>query len=346
MGYLTSTLHPEGFHGTGRTRRFFEGWYLKCVSADRQHRWAFIPGLFLGPHGGGEAFVQVLDGATHRSWFHQFHISDFHAEEGRFEVQVGKNHFSDKGMSLDLADGALKGRLEFNRGRGLTGWPVTKTSPGIMGPFGLLPFMECSHGLVSFSHELSGSLEIDGQQVSFDGGLGYIEKDWGAAFPSAYTWMQSNHFERPRVCLSAAIAIIPTMPPGLVASGLDKVARLVAGKPASSFRGFIAGLWIDGELHTFATWAGARTEKLEIDDHHVRWTMSNAHEILEIVTERAAGGLLHAPMRTEMHRRVVESIDARIGVRLTKTSGELLFNDVGVCGGLEVFGDLEKLQSY
>ena len=83
-----------------------------------------------------------------------------------------------------------------------------------------------------------------------------------------------------------------------------------------------------------------------IDDHHVRWTLHNAHERLEIVTERVAGGLLHAPMRTEMHRRVEESIDACIEVRLTKTSGEVLFDDVGACGGLEVFGDLEKLQSY
>ena len=156
------------------------------MSADRQHRWAFIPGLFLGPTGGGEAFVQVLDGSTNRSWFHPFPLSGFRAEEERFEVQVGPNHFGSNGLVLDLPDGSVRGRLGFNGGRGLTGWPVTRTSPGIMGPFGLVPFMECSHGLVSFSHELNGTLELDGKPVSFDGGLGYIEKDWGAAFPSAY----------------------------------------------------------------------------------------------------------------------------------------------------------------
>ncbi len=346
MSYLTTTFHPEGFHGKGRTRRYFEGWYLKCVSADLRHRWAFIPGIFLGPHGGGEAFVQVLDGSTNRSWFHQFQLSEFRAEEDRFDVQVGANRFGAAGLTLDLADGPIRGRLEFNGGKGLTGWPVTKTSPGIMGPFGLVPFMECSHGLVSFTHGLSGTLEIEGTPVSFDGGLGYIEKDWGAAFPSAYVWMQTNHFSRANVCLSASIAIIPTMPPNGLASMLDVVARGVTGKPASSFRGFIVGLWLDGELHPFATWSGARTEKLEIDDRHVRWTMRNGRERLELVTERVAGGLLHAPVRTEMHRRVVESIDARVQVRLTKLSGEVLFEDVGVCGGLEVFGDLEKLQSY
>lgn len=344
MSYLTTTFHPEGFHGHGRTRRFFEGWYLKCVSADRAQRWAFIPGIFRGPDGHGEAFVQVLDGTTNRSWFHTFPLHEFHAEEDRFEAKVGGNHFSAKGLSLDVE--AVRGQLTFNAGRGLTGWPVTKLSPGIMGPFGLIPFMECSHGLVSFSHALSGTLELDGTPVSFDGGLGYIEKDWGSSFPSAYVWMQSNHFTRPNCCLSASIAIIPTMPATAVTSVLDTAARFLLDRPASTFRGFIVGLWLDGELHTFATWSGAKTEQLIIDDHFVRWTLQSGDEILELVTERTAGGLLHAPLREQMHRRVVESIDARVQVKLRRRNGEVLFDDLGVCAGLEVFGELERLQSY
>ena len=314
------------------------------MSADRQHRWAFIPGLFLGPHGEAEAFVQVLDGVSNRSWFHSFPRAAFRAEEDRFEVQVGDNHFSAAGLSLSLE--GLTGQLTFNGGRPLTGWPVTTLSPGIMGPFGLVPFMECSHGLVSFSHALTGTLTIDGAPVSFDGGLGYIEKDWGAAFPSAYVWMQTNHFSRPEVCLSASIAIVPTMPPGRVASALDSVTRAVTGRKASSFRGFIVGLWLDGALHRFATYAGSRTEHLAIDDRFVHWTLRNRTHRLELSTERVAGGLLHAPVRTQMHRRVVESIDAKVQVRLTTLSGEAVFEDEGACGGLEVYGDLEALLAY
>lgn len=347
MSYLASTLHPEGFHGARRTRKFFEGWYLKCVSADREHRWAFIPGVFLGPHGGGEAFVQALDGATHRSWFHQFHLSEFRAAEDRFDVHVGPNHFDAKGLTLALPDGSGTGRLVFNGGHGLQGWPVTPTSPGIMGPFGLIPFMECSHGLLSFTHTLSGTLELHGEAVSFEGGTGYIEKDWGAAFPSAYVWMQTNHFTAPRTCLSASIAIIPTMPKGELSATLDVLAQRLLKRDASSFRGFIVGLWLDGELHRFATWSGARTEALAIDDTHVRWTLRNKTERLELVTERSAGGLLHAPLRTEMHRRVEESLDARVEVKLTSLhDGRVLFEDVGVCGGLEVFGDLARLEAF
>ena len=54
-------------------------------------------------------------------------------------------------------------------------------------------------------------------------------------------------------------------------------------------------------------------------------------------------GLLHAPVRTEMHRRVEETLDATIRVRLLDRSGAVRLDDVGTCGGLEVHGDLAKL---
>ena len=45
------------------------------------------------------------------------------------------------------------------------------------------------------STDSSGSLEINGAEISFEGGKGYIEKDWGRSMPSDWIWIQSNHFE-------------------------------------------------------------------------------------------------------------------------------------------------------
>ncbi len=315
-----ATLHPEGFHGRGRTRSFFEGWYVKLVSADRAHRWAVIPGVFLGPKGDSEAFVQVLDGGTRRSWYHRFELSAFSGEEGRFDVRVGESHFTSQGVSLQLADGPLRGELHFSA---LKPWPVTVRSPGVMGWYAWVPFMECYHGVLGFSHELSGSLDIEGKRVSFDGGLGYLEKDWGAAFPAAYVWQQTNHFTAPDTCLSASVAVIPWL--------------------FTSFRGFVVGLWHQGTLYRFATYTGARVDRLEIDDAEVRWTVSDRRHRLELRTERRAGGLLHAPTRTQMHRRIEESLDAVVQVRLTTLNGKVLLEDTGACAGLEVSGDLKRL---
>lgn len=320
MGLFTARLHPEGFHGRTRARPFFEGWYVKLVTKDLSQRWAVIPGVFLGTTGDGEAFVQVLDGATQRSWYHRVPLRDFQAEEGRFDVRVGGCRFSSAGIELE-GDLPLRGRLRF--ATPLQPWPVTLRSPGIMGWYAWMPFMECYHGVVSFSHGLTGVLEIEGREVRFDGGDGYIEKDWGQAFPSAYVWAQSNHFSTPGTCVLGSAAIIPWL--------------------RSSFRGFIAGVWHERRLYRFATYTGAKLERLELDDTHVRMTWTDRAHRLELVTERRRGGLLHAPIRTEMHRRVEESMDGELYVRLTTRGGAVLLDDTGKAASLEVHGDLDRL---
>ena len=317
-----STLHPEGFHGDKVSGAFFEGWYVKLVSADRSQRWAVIPGVFLGAGGNAEAFVQVLDGSTGASTYERFERADFAARADAFDVRVGPNRFSTSGIHLDLPVSRLRGSVRFTTP--LRPWPVRPWAPGIMGWYAWVPFMECYHGVVSFDHGLAGTLEHAGEKVVLDGGRGYLEKDWGQAFPAGYVWMQSNHFSRPRVCLTASVALIPWL--------------------RGEFRGFIVGVWVDGTLHRFATYTAARTTALAIDDEHVTWTLrSRGGAVLALRAERQRGGLLHAPIRTEMHRRVEETLDARVHVRLSGPDGQVLLDDVGECAGLEVHGDLDRL---
>lgn len=328
---LGSTMHPDGFHGRHARAGFFEGWYVKLISEDRTARLAVIPGIFLGGDGPAgrhdEAFVQVLDGVTGRSWYETFDATEFHAATDRFDVTIGPNRFSDKGISLDLSQSGLRGQVQFSAA--LDPWPVTVRSPGIMGWYAWVPTMECYHGVVSFGHGLSGSLALDGAALDFDGGLGYLEKDWGQAFPSGYIWMQSNHFARPGVSLTASIAVIPWQ--------------------RSAFRGFIVGLRMPGAncrptLHRFATYTGARTTQLGVDDERVHWSLrAKTGETLEISAERGRGGLLHAPVRTEMHRRVEETLDGSIHLRLADSAGRVIFEDTGEVAGLEVHGDIAGL---
>ena len=60
----------------------------------------------------------------------------------------------------------------------------------------------------------------------------------------------------------------------------------------------------------------------EIDDSHVRWSVSGPDGVLELTAERVRGGLLHAPLRTAMHQRVEETLDARIQFRHSDHSGD------------------------
>jgi hypothetical protein len=325
LAFYRGVRHPEAFHGSGKTNNFFEGWYIKLVSADKSQRWAVIPGIFRGLKSSGDtsvdqAFVQVLDGNTGRSWFHEFPVDAFSASTDKFDVTVGGNHFDSQGVTLDLPQ--LRGTLKYESA--LDPWPVTLASPGIMGWYGLVPFMECFHGIVSFGHSLEGKLSVEGSEKSFGSGRGYIEKDWGRGFPSGYVWLQSNHFESdPEASFVGSVAIIPWL--------------------GSAFRGYIVGLKHSGKLHTWTTYNRSKESLLKIDDSHVTWQLSGPDGRLELKAERVAGGLLHAPLRTAMHQRVEETMLANVSVRHVSNSGEVLFESVGDCAAMEVFGDLERL---
>ena len=55
------------------------------------------------------------------------------------------------------------------------------------------------------------------------------------------------------------------------------------------------------------------------------------------------GGLLHAPIRTEMHQRVDETLDAVIHIKHTDRDGSVLLEGKGLVGAMEVHGDLKRL---
>ena len=294
---------------------------MKLVSADQKTRWAVIPGVFLGLEGGvNEAFIQLLDGSTGRSWYHKFDTSEFSASADEFNVTIGKNNFSSKGVTLDLPE--LRGSISFESE--FDPWPVKPLSPGIMGWFGAVPFMECFHGIVSFGHDLAGDLFVEGKKTSFAGGRGYIEKDWGRAFPSGYVWLHSNHIDTDsEASLIGSVAIIPWI-----------------GRP---FRGYIVGLKHSGKLHRWTTYNGAKEIELTITDTHVQWQLRSKDGLLTLSADRVRGGLLHAPIRTEMHQRVDETLDAVIHIRHTDLDGRVLLEGKGLVGGMEVHGDLKRL---
>jgi hypothetical protein len=323
--FFNTTLHPEMYHGPVMTPPFFEGWYFKVVDVSGQQRFAFIPGVFMGKtEKDSHAFVQVLEGASSRVEYHRYPIDHFWAADDRFELRIGDNHFSLNQIELNIqnTEQTVKGVLKFVDP---VGWPVRLTSPGVMGWFAWVPRMECYHGVLGFDHPIQGSIHVDGKLIDFDGGHGYIEKDWGKAFPQAWVWMQSNHFQKPHTCLTASVAIIPWL--------------------KSAFAGFIVGFWQDGKLQRFATYANSRILQLVVDDQHVRWQMRNQTHRLEILATQAEGGLLRAPTPEGMGRRIAETLNATIHVRLINLkSGMVEFDGQGDYAGLEAVGDMEKLR--
>lgn len=320
---LRATWYPDEYHGWGRSRRYFEGWYFKVVSADEQHALAFIPGISMGEDGERYSFVQVMDGKACTAQFHRFSADDFRPATRRFEVSVGKNFFSREKINLDLP--GVSGEINFHDP---APWPKMLGAPGIMGWYSFVPFMECFHGIVSLHHTLEGGLQITKStnnqitNVSFTDGRGYIEKDWGRSFPRAYVWMQTNHFDsQDRASLMASVAHIPWL--------------------GSYFIGFISGFWLEGRLFRFATYTGAR-KFLRISDNHVEMIFKNPKTELRLLAKQAPGTALKSPISGEMTGKINESLQAGVHAELLE-NGRRIFEGRGRNAGLEVAGEVDLL---
>jgi hypothetical protein len=319
--FIRTTLKPGGWHGRGKRGPFFEGWYLKLVDADGETALALIPGIHIGRSPAqSQAFVMVVDSNGPTATFHPFPPEQFQAAEDRFDVQIGPNHFSADGLTVALP--GLHGSVRF---RESVPWPVTWRSPGIMGWYAWVPVMECYHGIVSLDHTLDGVLTGADRPIDFSGGRGYIEKDWGRNFPRTWVWMQSNHFSRAGISLTASVARIPWF--------------------GREFPGFIIGLWLDGVLHRFTTYVGAVLEALMVDDQHVHITTRNRTHRLTLRALRTPTALLHGPTPDRgMVPFVNEALGSEVAVTLATLDGAVLFDDIGRSAGLEIQGDLTLLQ--
>ncbi len=319
---IRAILNPGTYHGFNQKPPFFEGWYYKMVSADEKEKIAIIPGVILGDD--SHAFVQVIDGSDGTTEYFSFPIEQFKSVFPNFQLEIGPNQFDASRLIVDVnqPEGQLSGEVRFGK---LNPWPVTFTSPGVMGWYAWVPAMECYHGVLSFDHSLEGSITLNGKMMNFDGGRGYIEKDWGKSFPSAWVWFQSNHFGSTPACITASVAIIPWID--------------------NSFRGFIVGFWLDGELHRFTTYRNSAIESLKILDEHVEWVLRNRTHRLHLKANRAPGGILRGPTVLDMGKRLMETLNATIEVKLETLQGEVIFEGTGENAGLEVFGDKEKLMA-
>ena len=174
---VRAIFKPDLYHGWGKTKSYFEGWYYKVLTKDEKYAFAIIPGIAMDAEGKKQAFIQILDGNKLSAQYFKFDADLFTADSKKFKVNIDTNRFEINNISLDLPK--FKGHLTFKQ---QIPWPNRWYSPGIMGPYTFVPFMECYHGILSMDHEIQGVLEIDGERIDFSDGRGYIEKRLGTLF--------------------------------------------------------------------------------------------------------------------------------------------------------------------
>lgn len=324
---LHSIFNPGVYHGPGRGQNFFEGWYYKIADKEGKNLCAVIPAIFLNKNeeDRSHSFVQIHMDNKQKPFYHKFSREDFAADSKKFRVEIGDNYFSRKRIELNINNRAQKiaGELEFSQ---LKPWPVKILSPGAMGWYAYMPFMECYHGVLSFDHKIEGQLCIDGKTYDFSGGRGYLEKDWGKSFPEAWVWLQCNHFKEKGTSLFASLAMVPWR--------------------GEELRGFIVGLWRRGKFYTFTTYNRAKLDSVKISKNDINMKLSKNRYQLKIEAAGSDWVKLFGPYREKMKQNVRESLSAEIFVVLEdkKRDKELFFGH-SYKAGLEINGELKKLNN-
>lgn len=249
----------------------FHGKYYKFVSKDG---FSFA---FIKSHANEGDMLQVItpEGA--------YHLNDPYA----IKVDGGHIIFDVHESNLNLAGDLSLGAFH----------PLKRK---VMGPFTYLP-MECSHDIYSMHHEVNGVLDINGNKISFDGGLGYIEGDKGTNFPSKYIWYNSL---LPDATVTFAIASIPLF--GFI-----------------HFTGLLCFIKYKDKEYRLCTYNGGKA--ITICEKHI--VIRKGKLRLSIEVGDLSGHPLKAPVNGDMVRYIKENLRIPTKYRLTLGEETLLDNE-------------------
>lgn len=268
------------FYGKNPKPPYFEGWYFK-LQGDHGRSLALIPAIHIKKDGRRSASIQIISETD--AWWTEYPFEQFSASEDHFFVQIGECTFSEKGIHLSVQkDGvSLSGSVSFGK--------LLPITSDIMGPFRWLPNMECSHSVISMQHSLEGTLSLNGEQLDYNNGIGYIEADRGRSFPTSYLWTQCCWAD---TSIMLSIATIP----------ISKI----------RFTGCICAITHNGKEYRIATYKGAKVTTWSKDGAVV---LQGSYR-LEVKLLEQSPQRLRAPADGEMRRTVKESLCAKVCYRL------------------------------
>lgn len=316
-------IKPILFQGDLKKKNYFEGWYYKQVSENQKNVISFIPGISLF-HGDYHSFIQYIfvsvdnnDKRTTKTGYVRFKLEDFKFHQNPFRISIGENTFSESKVFINIKDKDCDIKADINLGI-LTPLKKSIICPNIMGFFAYIPNMECYHGVISMNHEVSGKIKINNEEIDFNRGKGYIEKDWGTSFPKEYLWIQCNNFEDKGTSIFLSVADIPF------------------GK--KSFRGYIVNLLVHGKQYRFATYNNSKLEIEEINDKKIKISLENKDGFLKLEGRLTQPGGLLAPKKGEMNIPVKEELSGEVKLYFLRKRNKQKYEDVGMIAGIEVVG--------
>lgn len=322
--YSQKIKNQELFQGSEKKDDYFEGWYFKHTDQSLKYVVSFIVGISK-TKSDSHAFIQVIDNIKNKSCYVRYDIDDFTYNKNPFYVKIKENYFSLNKIYVNIkSDIKIEADISYSN---LT--PISKNiySPNIMGPFAYLTFMECNHAVISLKHKLSGYIKIYNKKITFDDGLGYIEKDYGSSFPEKYFWLQSNSLENKKdASIFLSIAKVPIK--------------------KKTITGIISILQIGDKQYRFATYNLTKIKRFihkKIGKNEYYFiTLKKQNYELEIILEQRNKTKLTAPKNGLMKNTVYESLNSIAKVKLVHDNKDILYETFSPCS-CEIYGYDKKI---
>ena len=176
----------------------------------------------------------------------------------------------------------VQGKLHFTH--------LTPPQYDIMGPFSLVPFMECRHSVYIMLHRVNGAICINGKDYVFDNAYGYWEGDRGHSFPKEYAWTHSFIVGKDGAIEGSLMLSVADIP--------------LAG---IHFTGIIGIVFWKGKEYRFATYLGARVVQKE--NHTLLIRQGNMEFEARLLEQKPHP--LQAPVNGAMARTIHENITCR-----------------------------------
>lgn len=304
-------------HHKDRSR--FVHWYFRLVDADKKHALGILAGEITGAQE-SEAFIQVMSSVAEENIYLSYPLDKCYQE--KMSIQIEDNHLGEHRIILNIESGkfSLKGEVVFSQHKDLR---QSFLVPGLMGPYKYVPFLNSYHEVISMKSLLMGTLELNGEEISFNEGRGYIEKDWGKVFPKVWLWTQCNHFKKHDMSLMIGIARMPIF--------------------FNYYTGFAVPVLYHDQIKVFSNYNGGHIAKLYRYKGYVHLIIVQKNEVLDIkiygndevscIPSRSSHGI----------RDVYACNEAKIEVKITKEK-EIILEEVGVLCEIEMGGNTSKLK--
>ena len=226
---ITGSSPHAGYHGSWRSRNFFEGWYFRVTLPLLGESFAFMYSIE-DPGGSGNrsgGMMQVLGPGEELLWRSLPDTQGFWANPdrlalghwGRMRSVTGEKGIPGNDGPRELSPQEFGDLIEFgyqvsdrfNQGHFLLpsgeeirwlyrieshvpyGWPQPQAT---MGWLSYLPVFEPGWQILMVRGRATGYVQWRNETYEFERVPVYAEKNWGGAFPLRWFWMQCNTFEK------------------------------------------------------------------------------------------------------------------------------------------------------